>query len=156
MKKPMSTVIFILLAAGIVFLALFHKPVNHSEADLKKWFSSRLEQIAVNLEKDINRDKNGEYPHAGAQTFEKRGKITYVLLDKNHSRFEISDKNSLGTQDILDTAGYRNLEAKVHQLNLTIQLEENMVEGDGVESFNELDEYTDDFPRYYTVTISGW
>ena len=152
----MSTVIFILLAAGIVYLALFHKPVNHSEADLKKWFSSRLEQITENLEKDINKDKNGEYPHAGVQTFEKRGKITYVLLDKNHSRFDVSDKNKLTTQDIIDTAGYRKLVAKVEQLSLAILLEENMVEGDGVESFNELDEYTYDFPRYYTVTISGW
>lgn len=156
MKKPMSTAIFLLLAAGIVLLALYHKPVNHSEADLKKWFSSRLEQIAEKLEKDIDKDKNGEYPHAGVQTFEKHGKITYTLRDKNHARFDVSDKNKLTRQDIINTAGYRKLEAKALQLNLTIQLDENMVEGDGVQTFNELDEYIDDYPRYYTVTIGGW
>ena len=30
------------------------------------------------------------------------------------------------------------------------------VEGDGVDTFDSLDEYIDDIPRYYTVTISGW
>lgn len=152
----MSNVIFILLAAGIIFLALYHKPVNHTKADLKKWFNSRLQEIAKNLDTDINKDKDGEYPHAGVQTFEKRGMITYVLLDKNHSRFEISDKNALTRQDLLETAGYRKLEKKVQQLNLKLRLEENIVDGDGVDSFNSLDEYVDDIPRYYSVTISGW
>ena len=81
---------------------LYHKPVNHTETELKNWFDSHLRQIAMKLETDIAKDKKGEYPHAGRQTFEKRGKITYVLLDKNHSRFDISDKNMLTTQDIMD------------------------------------------------------
>lgn len=156
MKKSMSTLIFILLAAGIVYLALFHKPQHHSEADLKKWFSSKLVEIAKNIETDIEKDKSGEYPHAGKQSFDKRGAITYVLLDKHYSRFDVSDKNMLSLQNIKETDGYRSLEAKAQRLNLSILLEEKEVEGDGVESFNELDEYTDDFPRYYTVTISGW
>jgi hypothetical protein len=156
MKQSMSTVIFILIAAGIIFLALFHKPVKHTETDLQKWFSSRLEQIEKNLEADIDKDKKGEYPHDGIQSFEKRGMITYVLPDKNHSRFDISDKNALARQDIVETAGYRKLQKKVQQLDLQIHLEEHQVDGDGVESFIAVDEYISDFPRYYTVTISGW
>lgn len=152
----MSTALFVLLAAGIIFLAFYHKPVNHTDAELKKWFSGRLQKIAENLDADIDKDNKGEYPHAGAQTFNKHGKITYVLLDKNHARFDISDKNSLSRRDILETAGYRLLENKVHQLNLELRLEENDVDGDGVDSFNSLDEYIDDIQRYYTVTISGW
>ena len=54
------------------------------------------------------------------------------------------------------TEGYRNLLAKPQELNLSIRLEEKNVEGDDVESFHQLDEYIDDFPRYYTVTVSGW
>ena len=152
----MSTIIFILLAAGIAYLAFFHKPVNYSETDLQKWFSSRLERIAATLDSDIDLDKRGEYPHAGKQSFEKRGSITYILLDKKGARFDVSDKNMLTKQDIMSTAGYRKLEQKIQQLKLTMHLDEIAVEGDGVESFAQLDEYTYDYPRYYTVTISGW
>lgn len=152
----MSTVIFILLAAGIAYLAIFHKPVNHSEADLQKWFSSRLERIAATIENDIDLDKRGEYPHAGIQSFDKRGSITYVLLDNKGARFDVSDKNSLSKQDIMSTTGYSKLEQKIQQLGLTMRLDEIEVEGDGVESFTQLDEYIFDYPRYYTVTVSGW
>ena len=78
------------------------------------------------------------------------------MRDKNYTRFEISDKNNISVKDIMDTDGYNKLDAKARDLNLSIRLEEKYVEGDGVETFNELDEYIDDFPRYYTVTISGW
>ena len=156
MKKTMSTFIFILLAAGIAYLAIFHKPHNYTEAEIKKWFSSKLLDITAGLERDIEKDIEGEYPHAGKQSFSRRGSITYILLDKRYKRFDISDKNALRTQDIIDTDGYRALENKARSLNLKIELNEKEVEGDGVDTFNELDEYIDDFPRYYTVTISGW
>lgn len=156
MKKTMSTFIVILLAAGIVYLALFHKPQHHSEAELKKWFGSKLSDIAAGLEADIEKDKQGEYAHAGKQSFEHRGKITYMLRDKQLARFEVSDKNDISPQDIMATEGYKTLAEKAQTLNLSIRLEENMVEGDGADTFDELDEYVDDFPRYYTVTISGW
>lgn len=156
MKKTMSTFIFILLVAGIAYLAIFNKPHNPTEAEIQKWFSSKLSEIATNLERDIEKDIEGEYPHAGKQSFSKRGSITYVLLDKRYKRFNISDKNTLSTQDIIDTDGYRTLQAKAQTLNLAIRLDEKEVEGDGVDTFNELDEYIDDFPRYYTVTVSGW
>jgi hypothetical protein len=156
MKKNMATFIVILLAAGIVYLALFHQPRQLSIAELKIWFSSRLSSIAQNLETDIQKDKAGEYPHAGRQSFDSRGMIVYILRDKHLARFDISDKNALSVQDIMATEGYRTLEAKVRALNLSLLLEEKNVEGDGVNTFNEVDEYIDDFPRYYTVTISGW
>jgi len=156
MKKNMSTLVIILLAAGIAYLAIFHKPQNHTDAELKKWFSSKLSDIADRFEADIEKDKEGEYSHAGKQSFEKRGVITYTLHDKNYARFDVSDKNDISLSDIKDTAGYSKLEAKTRDLGLSILLEEREVEGDGVESFTELDEYIDDFPRYYTVTVSGW
>ena len=56
----------------------------------------------------------------------------------------------------METEGYKKLDARVAKLDLSIRLQEQEVEGDSVESFDELDEYTDDFPRYYTVTIGGW
>ena len=152
----MSTLIIILIIAGIAYLAFFNKPKNHTESELKNWMSSKLTEISTNIESDIEKDKNGEYAHAGKQTFEKRGMITYLLLDKQYARFDISDKNTLSTDSIKTTAGYQALSDKVKSMRLTLQLEEKEVEGDDVESFGELDEYIDDFPRYYTVTISSW
>lgn len=152
----MTTFVIIMITAGIAYLVLFHKPYHYSEADLKKWFSTKLVEIAENLENDIKRDTKGEYPHAGLQTFDKRGSITYLLVDKSYTRFDISDKNNLDTVDIIETQGYGQLENKVRALNLTMRLEEKAVEGDGVNTFDEIDEYIDDFPRYYTVTIGGW
>lgn len=156
MNKPMSTFIFLLIIAGVIYLAVFNKPHNHSEAELKKWFSSKLSEITASLERDIEKDIEGEYPHAGKQSFSRRGSITYVLRDKRYKRFDISDKNALRTQDIIETDGYRALEEKVQTLDLAVRLDEKEVEGDDVDTFNELDEYIDDFPRYYTVTVSGW
>lgn len=156
MKKYISTLTSILLVVGIAYLAVFHEPKNYSEAELREWFSSRLSGVADNLEDDISRDRAGEYPHAGKQSFEKRGAITYILRDKNYARFDVSDKNDISVKDIMDTYGYNKLAAKVSELNLSIRLEEKNVEGDGVETFGELDEYIDDFPRYYIVTIRGW
>ncbi len=140
----MSTLIFVLLAAGIAYLAIFHKPHNYNEAEIKKWFSNKLSYISVGLERDIPKDTTGGYPHAGKQSFTKRGSFTYDLLDKRYKRFDISDKNALRTQDIIDTDGYRALEDKARSLDLKIRLDEKAVEGDGVDTFNELDEYIDD------------
>ena len=152
----MSTFIIILLIAGIAYLALFHKPKNHSDAELKKWFSSKLSDISIRLEDDIEKDKKGEYAHTGKQSFDKRGTIIYVLHDKNYTRFDVSDKNDISVKDIMKTEGYKELDNKTRELNLSIRLEEKAVEGDDVDTFDSLDEYVDDFPRYYTVKISGW
>ena len=156
MKKIMSTFIAILIVAGIAYIAISHKPQNHTDAELKKWFSSRLSAIANDLESDIEKDKDGEYAHPGKQSFKKQGAINYTLRDKKYARFDVSDKNDISVRDIMETDGYKKLEAKTRALNLSIRLEQKDVEGDGVETFNELDEYIDDYPRYYIVTISGW
>lgn len=58
--------------------------------------------------------------------------------------------------DITATQGYSKLASKVNELGFLLKLEEKAVEGDDVDSFYELDEYVNDFPRYYVVTVSGW
>lgn len=156
MMNIMSTLIFSFLVTGFVYLALFNKPQHTTTEQLKNWFSRELADIAANLEQDIEKEIRGEYPHADRQTFNNRGMITYLLLDKNKMRFDISDKYALSSSDITSTEGYKTLIAKIRELNLSIILEEIHVDGDGVSSFNELDEYIYDYERYYTVTVSGW
>jgi hypothetical protein len=135
---------------------LFHRPRQETTAELKQWFSDQLIIISEGLEKDITLDKKGHYPHSGKQSLAPKGSITYTLLDKNRSRFELSQFTELSSSDIESTRGYQRLRDKAEGLGLNIRLNEIEVEGDGVQSWNELDEYINDYPRFYTVTISGW
>ena len=152
----MSTVLVIVLLLGIAYLAFFHKPRDETVPEIKQWFSSQLQRISENLANDIELDRKGHYPHEGKQSFEPRGSITYTLLDKNLSRFELSQFTVLTTQDIESTPGYQMLKSTIVGMGLELELEEVEVEGDGVETWHELDEFVYDIPRYYTVTVSGW
>lgn len=156
MKGDMNTLIVILLICGIAYLAFFHKAKDDSVPELKNWFSNQLLSISDNLENDIELDRQGHYAHPGKQSFQPRGSITYTLLDKNLSRFELSQFNELTSADIESTPGYTHLRDTAEQLGLEVSLDEVEVEGDGVETWHELDEYVYDFPRFYTVTVSGW
>ena len=152
----MNTLIILLLVCGIAALVIFHKPKQNTVGELKRWFSSQLSDISEHLEEDIERDRQGRYPHDGRQSFEPRGSITYTMLDKNLSRFELSQFSELTAEDIESTPGYALLRGTVGRLGLSMKLEEVDVEGDGVETWHELDEFVYDFPRFYTVTVSGW
>jgi len=156
MKEHMNTILIIGLIVGVALLAVFHRPKQESAAELRQWFSKQLTTISENLEEDIAEEKLGHYPHAGKQSFESKGRITYTLLDKNLSRYELSQFQELRAEDVASTAGYQLLQDTVDRLGLSMKLEEVMVDGDGVETWHELDEYVYDFPRFYTVTVSGW
>jgi hypothetical protein len=156
MKGDMNTLIVILLICGIAYLAFVHKVKDDSVPELKSWFSNQLLSISDNLEKDIELDKQGHYAHPGRRSFKPRGSITYTLLDKNLSRFELSQFSELTPADIESTPGYQQLSDRATRLGLEIRLDEVEVEGDGVETWHELDEYVYDFPHFYTITVSGW
>lgn len=159
MKPTMNTFIILLLVAGFIYLVLFHKPVNTTKTELNTWFSLKLSEIANHLEKDIEQDKNGQYPHAGQHSFKKKGEIIYTLQDKRGNRLDVSDRNPVNTKSIISTDGYIELEQKAKLLNLSITLKENEIDttDDDTEApYQDDDEYIDNHYRYYTVTISGW
>jgi hypothetical protein len=156
MKDNMNTLLIILLVCGIAYLALSHKPEKDTVPELREWFSTQLGEISERLENDIEKDRRGHYPHPGRHSLKPRGSITYTLLDKNLSRFELSQFSELTASDIESTAGYARLKSAVDRMGLKLTLDEVEVEGDGVSTWNELDEYVYDIPHYFTVTVSGW
>ena len=156
MKDSMNIVLIIVLLCGIAYFAFFHRPKQDSVSEVREWLSAQLIKISENLANDIEQDKRGHYPHPGRQSFEPRGSITYTLVDKNMSRYELSQFSELTTRDIETTPGYASLKDTVDRMGLKLSLDEIEVEGDGVSSWNELDEFVYDIPRYYTITISGW
>ena len=156
MKDNMTTLLVIALLCGIAILAFVHKPREETVPEIRQWFSAQLGEISKNLADDIEQDRRGHYPHSGRQSFEPRGSITYTLLDKSLSRFELSQFSELTSADIESTPGYATLRETVNSMGLELRLDEIEVEGDGASTWNELDEYVYDIPRYYTVTVSGW
>lgn len=156
MKHSMNTVLIIVLICGIAYIAWFHRPAQETVPELKRWISNQLVTIGEKLENDIALDKQGHYPHPGRHSLTPQGSITYTLLDKNLSRFELSQFSELTSGHIKSTQGYQALADRVENMGLEIRLDEVEVEGDGVNTWFELDEYVYDIPRFYTVTVSGW
>ena len=93
MKKNMNTAIIVLIAAGLIYLVLFHKPTKTTEAELKVWFSAKLSEIVNTLEKDIEQDNKGHYAHVQQNSLKKQGAIVYIVLNKKGKRVDVSDTN---------------------------------------------------------------
>lgn len=149
-------IVFAALILGFLYLFFFNKPRHHSSEELEAWFNMQLQRVTQNLEQDIEKDKQGQYPHAGKQTFEPRGSITYHLLDKQYSRFDLSEHDAISRDAIMAGRAWSELLAKAEQLGLSVSLDEVQIDGDEVDSYESLDEYIDDIQRYYTVTVTGW
>lgn len=159
MKTTMNTFLIILLTAGFIYLVLFHKPNKTTDDELNAWFSVKLSEIVNNLEKDIEQDNKGLYPHRGEHSLKKQGEIIYTLTDKNGNRYDVTEGVPVNEKSIKTTDGYKKLEQKVNSLNLSMSLKENILNtyDDDTESrYQDDDEYIDDHLRYFTVTISGW
>ena len=155
-KTLISAAIFILISTGIVYLVFFNKHAHVSAEDVTKWFSEQLTDISENLQHDILRDQQGKYPHSDSDSFEARGMITYTLIDKKQLRFDISEHNTITMLDIMSTNGYRLLDNKVNELDLSIRLKQHQIEDNEVDDKFSQDEYVFATRRYYTVTIGGW
>ena len=155
-SNKMSYLIVLVLILAIAYIAINHRPKHPSVAELSEWFSVKLDEIAKNAATDIALEKQGHYRHKGMQTFASVGKITYELIDKNYSRFELSELHAFDLQNIESTEGYQRLRTWAQEAGVSLELNEVITEGDGISSWDEVDEYIDDVPRYYTVTLSGW
>lgn len=155
-NKNMSTLILVIALLIVAYMVFNHRPHQVSVAELSQWFSVKLDGVTQNAERDISLEKQGHYRHKGMSDFASIGKITYELLDKDYSRFDISELNEFKLKDLESTEGYQRLIAWASEEGIQVELGEIVTEGDGVTSWDDVDEYIDDIPRYYTVTLSGW
>ncbi len=156
LKKNMSTFFLVVVMLLVVYMIYNHRPGQVSVEELSNWFSARFDEISANAEADISLEKQGHYRHKGMQNFASIGKITYELLDKNYSRFELAELQAITKKDLESTEGFRRLKRWAGEAGVSVKLAEVTTEGDGVTSWDDVDEYIDDIPRYYTVTLSGW
>jgi hypothetical protein len=54
------------------------------------------------------------------------------------------------------TENYQRLKSLVNDAGYTIELKEINIDADGIETYEELDDYIDNYERYYIIVISGW
>ena len=146
---------------GLDFL---FKPSIDDEKERKQtleWINHFLQSIIERVDEDITTEKQGFYPHpenplALNARADSLGYIQYELKDKSGGRLQISEFSLVSCNSIKMTENFQQLKSHVTAESYQIELKEINVDGDGVETYQELDEYCDDIERYFTITISGW
>lgn len=125
------------------------------------WINNYLLAIIQSVLDDIETEKLGFYPHPENQQALNRsadslGYIQYIIKDKTGKRLELSQFSLVSCNSIKTTENYRKLKSLINDAGYIIGLKEINIDGDGVETYEELDEYTDDFERYFVIHVSGW
>lgn len=147
------------LIGSFGLLCLFGCSNNNDEQerqDLLKWINHNLTQINQQIKADIEKEKQGFFVHEGKTGYQSKGSIEYVLKEKTGHRLEVSQHSLLTLNDIKNTEAYRQLETTASTLKVLLAIQEMNIDGDEVDSFEELDEYIDDVQRYFVITVSGW
>jgi len=149
---------------GLVELAsIFKPPVDDEEIRQKTldWINHYIGSILERIDEDIQTEKLGFHPHPeNRQALNERadslGYLQYIMEDKAGKRLELSQLNLVSCNSIKMTDNYVKLKEKLNDDGYIIELKEIDIDGDGVETYHEIDEYIDDFDRYFVITISGW
>lgn len=125
------------------------------------WINHSLITVIDTVADDIETEKLGFYPHPeNEQALNERadslGYVQYVIKNKSGGRLELSQFSLVSCNSIKMTENYQKLKSLVNDAGYTIELKEINIDGDGVDTYAELDEYIDDFERYFIIIVSGW
>lgn len=145
-------------------LTILFKPRIDDDEECKQtvaWINHFLISISESIEQDIRTEKLGFYPHPENQqalntAADSLGYLKYTINDKYGQRLELSQFSLVSCNSIKSTDNYKKLKTLVESAAYTIELKEIEVDGDGVETYDELDEFIDDYERYFVIHISGW
>jgi len=126
-----------------------------------KWINHSLLSILDTVQQDIENEKQGLFAHLEnpiKDSYKARslGYVQYEIKDKTGKRLELPRYSLVSLNSIKMTDNYQKLKDLVESDGYEIALKEINIDGDGVETYAELDEYIDDFERYFIITISGW
>ena len=145
-------------------LALVFKPRVDDEQERQKaiaWINQSLTPIIESVFRDIETEKKGFFPHpenllilnASAESL---GYLQYPVKDKTGRRIVLPQYSLVSCNSIKMTNNYLRLKQLVNDSGYLIELREVNVDDDGVDTYKEMNEYTDDFERYFVIHISGW
>lgn len=145
-------------------LAILFKPRIDEDQERQQtvdWINHFLASIIQSVFEDIETEKMGFYPHPENQqalnpSADSLGYIQYTIKNKNGDRLELSEYSLMSCNDIKMTQNYQKLKSLLNDAAYNISLKEINIDSDGVETYEELDEYTDDFARYFVIHVAGW
>lgn len=125
------------------------------------WINHSLIPVIEKVNDDIETEKLGFYPHPENQQAlnekaDSLGYIQYIIKDKAGGRLELSQFNLVSCNSIKMTDNYQKLKLLVNEAGYVIELKEINIDGDGIETYEELDDYIDNYERYFIIVISGW
>ena len=126
-----------------------------------EWINHSLLPVIEKVSDDIKTEKLGFFPHpenlnALNERADSLGYIQYIIKNKAGERLELSQFNLVSCNSIKMTENYQRLKSLVNDTGYTIELKEINIDGDGIETYEELDDYIDNYERYYIIVISGW
>ncbi len=145
-------------------LAILFKPRVDAEAERQQtvsWINHSIEPIIQSVLGDIETEKLGFYPHPENQqalnsAADSLGYIQYIIKNKTGQRLELSQFSLVSCNSIKMTENYRKLKSLVNDAGYNIELKEINIDNEGMETYEEPDENTDDFRRYFIILVSGW
>ncbi len=145
-------------------LAILFRPRIDDEKERKQtidWINHSLISVASSIIDDIETEKLGFYPHPENQqalnpAADSLGYIRYIINNKTGQRLELTPLSLVSCNSIKMTENYRNLKVQINSAGYNIELKEININAEGVETYQEVDEGTPDFGRYFVIVVSGW
>jgi len=145
-------------------LSIIFQPRIDDEEERQKtidWINHSLIPVIEKVNDDIETEKLGFYPHPENQQAlnekaDSLGYVQYIIKDKAGGRLELSQFNLVSCNSIKMTENYQKLKFLVNEAGYVIELKEINIDGDGIETYEELDDYIDNYERYFIIVISGW
>ena len=145
-------------------LSIIFQPRIDDEEERQKtidWINHSLIPVIEKVNDDIETEKLGFYPHPENQQAlnekaDSLGYVQYIIKDKAGGRLELSQFNLVSCNSIKMTENYQKLKLLVNEAGYVIELKEINIDGDGIETYEELDDYIDNYERYFIIVISGW
>jgi hypothetical protein len=145
-------------------LAILFKPRIDDEKETQQTIDGinhALVPIIQSVLDDIETEKLGFYPHPENQqalspSADSLGYIRYIIKNKSGQRLELSQFSLVSCNSIKMTEHYRKLKSLINDAGYNIELKEININGEGVETYEEPNENTGDFARYFIILISGW
>ena len=126
-----------------------------------EWINHYLLSLIGKVSDDIETEKLGFFPHpenlnALNERADSLGYVQYIIKNKTGERLELSQFNLVSCNSIKMTENYQRLKTLVNDAGYTIELKEINIDSDGIETYEELDDYIDNYDRYFLIVISGW
>ena len=126
-----------------------------------EWINHSLLPLVGKVTDDIETEKLGFFPHpenlsALNERADSLGYIQYIIKNKTGGRLELSQFNLVSCNSIKMTENYQKLKSLVNDAGYTIELKEINIDDDGIETYEVLDDYVDNYDRYFLIVISGW